>query len=198
MAASDRIRLDEAAITETAQSVATSIAQAAQPGPVPTATTGSPIDAAAAGVAGAVATNVAASSAELAPRSAEGLAKSQAALAEMKATDNTNAADLKTVPEGMHGTEASRGGAGVQAVSAGGDDWFYGDDNIDRAVEPGGAGPGPSVIPGNGVPPELVSYSGGDDEWFYGDDGIDRAVEPGGAGPGPSVFPGSGVPDKLI
>jgi hypothetical protein len=191
MAASDRIRLDEAAITDTAQSVATSIAQAAQPGPAPTATGASPIDAAAAGVAGAVATNVAASSAELAPRSAEGLAKSQAALAEMKATDNTNAADLKTVPEGMRG-------AGVQAVSAGGDDWFYGDDNIDRAVDPGGAGPGPSVIPGNGVPPELVSYSGGDDEWFYGDDGIDRAVEPGGAGPGPSVIPGSGVPDKLI
>jgi len=74
MAASDRIRLDEAAITDTAQSVATSIAQAAQPGPAPTATGASPIDGAAAGVAGAVATNVAASSAELAPRSAEGLA----------------------------------------------------------------------------------------------------------------------------
>ena len=156
MPAADRIRLDEAAITETSQSVATSLAQAAQPGPVPTATGASPIDAAAAGVAGAVATNVTASSAELAPRSAEGLVKSQAALAQMKATDNTNAADLKTVPETMRGTEASRGAAGVQAVSAGGDDWFYGDDNIDRAVDPGGAGPGPSVIPGSGVPESLI------------------------------------------
>jgi hypothetical protein len=36
------------------------------------------------------------------------------------------------------------------------DEWFYGDDNIDRAVEPGGAGPGPSVIPGTGVPDRLI------------------------------------------
>jgi hypothetical protein len=122
MAATDRIRLNEAAITETAQSVATSLAQAAQPAPVPTATGASPIDAAAASVAGAVATNVAASSAQLAPRSAEGLAKSQAALAQMNATDSANAADLKTVPEEMHGTE----------------------------------GPGPSVIPGTGVPDKLI------------------------------------------
>lgn len=157
MAASDRIRLNDAAITETSQSVAASLAQAAQPGPVPVATGASPIDAAAASVAGAVATNVAASSAQLAPRSAEGLAKSQAALAQMKATDNTNAADLKTVPESMHGTEANRGAAGVRAVSAAGDDdWFYGDDNLDRAVDPGGAGPGPSVIPGSGIPPSLI------------------------------------------
>lgn len=199
MAASDRIRLDEAAITDTAQTVATSIAQAAQPGPVPTATGASPIDAAAAGVAGQVATNIAASSAELAPRSAEGLAKSQAALAEMKATDNSGAADLKTVPESMRGTEASRGGGGVQAVA--GDPWEdwenFRDGSEPLPAGPPGAGPGPSVIPGTGVPAQLVSNSVGDD-WFYGDDAIDRAVEPGGAGPGPSVIPGSGVPDSLI
>jgi hypothetical protein len=200
MAATDSIRLNEAAITETAQSVVTSLALAAQPGPVPTASGASPIDAAAASVAGAVATNVAASSAQLAPRSAEGLAKSQAALAQMKATDSANAADLKTVPEEMHGTEANRGAAGVQAVS--GDPWEDCEDFRDGSeplpLGPQGAAPGPKVIPGTGIPPELVSHTSGDDEWFYGDDNIDRTVEPGGAGPGPSVIPGTGVPDKLI
>ena len=98
MAANDRISLEEAAITDTAQSVAASLAQAAQPGPVPTATGASPIDAAAAGVAGAVVAHVAASAADLAPRSAEGLAKSRAALAEMKAQDNANASAINTVP----------------------------------------------------------------------------------------------------
>jgi len=98
MAANDRIRLQEAAITDTAQSIASSLAQAAQPGPVPTATGASPIDSAAASVAGAVVAHVAASAADLAPRSAEGLAKSQAALAAMNAQDNANAAAITTVP----------------------------------------------------------------------------------------------------
>lgn len=98
MAANDRIRLQEAAITETALSIASSLAQAAQPGPVPTATGASPIDGAAASVAGAVVAHVAASAADLAPRSGEGLAKSQAALAEMNAQDNANAAAITTVP----------------------------------------------------------------------------------------------------
>ncbi len=99
MAANDRIRLQEAAITDTAQSIASSLAQAAQPGPVPTATGTSPIDGAAASVAGAVVAHVAASAADLAPRSAEGLAKSQAALAELNAQDNANAAAITTVPD---------------------------------------------------------------------------------------------------
>ena len=101
MAANDRIRLQEAAITETAQSIASSLAQAAQPGPVPTATGASPIDGAVASVAGAVVAHVAASAADLAPRSAEGLAKSQAALAEMNAQDDANAAAITTVPGEM-------------------------------------------------------------------------------------------------
>jgi hypothetical protein len=63
MAANDRVSLQEAAITDTAQSVAASLAQAAEPGPVPVATGASPIDAAATAVAGAVVSNVAASSA---------------------------------------------------------------------------------------------------------------------------------------
>jgi hypothetical protein len=98
MAANDRIRLQEAAITDTAQSVAASLSQAAQPGPLPVATGASPIDGAAATVANAVVTHVAASAADLAPRSAEGLAKSQAALAEMQAQDNANASAITTVP----------------------------------------------------------------------------------------------------
>jgi hypothetical protein len=101
MAANQRISLREAAITDTARSVATSIAQAAKPGPVPTATGVSPIDGAAASVAGAVVANVAASSAELAPRSAEGLAKSEAALAQMKTQDTANASAIKAVPADM-------------------------------------------------------------------------------------------------
>lgn len=98
----DNIKVHEEAITETAQTVATSIAQAAKPGPVPTATGASPIDGAVASVAGAVAANVAASSAQLAPRSAEGLAKSEAALAQLNTQDSANAADIKTVPAEMH------------------------------------------------------------------------------------------------
>jgi hypothetical protein len=137
MAANDRIWLQDAAITETAQSVAASLAQAAQPGPVPVATGASPIDGAAATVASAVVANVAASAADLAPRSAEGLAKSQAALAEMKAQDNANAAAITMVP--------------AELVSYSG-----GEDGIDRLPGPAGAGPEPSVIPGTGVPEELI------------------------------------------
>jgi hypothetical protein len=97
----DNIKVHEEAITETAQTVATSIAQAAKPGPVPTASGASPIDGAAASVAGAVAASIAASSAQLAPRSAEGLAKSEAALAQLKTQDSASAADIKAVPAEM-------------------------------------------------------------------------------------------------
>ena len=85
---------------------------------MPTATGASPVDAAAAGVAGAVVTNVAASSAELAPRSAEGLAKSQAALAQMKAKDAENASRIKTVPEGMQERPPTGGSGAVQPASS--------------------------------------------------------------------------------
>lgn len=116
MADNDRISIHEAAITETAQSVATSIAQAAKPGPVPTATGASPIDAAAATVASAVASNVAASSARLAPRSAEGLAKSQAAVAQMKSQDDANASAIAAVPGNLQAWQADST-AGVQPVA---------------------------------------------------------------------------------
>ena len=65
---------------------------------MPTATGASPIDGAAASVAGAVVARVAAPAADLAPRSAEGLVKSQAALAEVNAQDDANAAAITTVP----------------------------------------------------------------------------------------------------
>ena len=97
----DNIKIQEESVTEAAQTVASSIAQAAQPGPVPTATGASPIDGAAAGVASTVAGHVASSSAQLAPRGAEGLAKSEAALAQMETQDDTSAADIQAVPTGM-------------------------------------------------------------------------------------------------
>jgi hypothetical protein len=198
MAANDRISLQEAAITDTAQSVAASLAQAAQPGPVPAATGASPIDGAAATVVGAVVTNVAASAADLAPRSAEGLAKSQAALTELKAQDDTNASQIQAVPADMQ--PSAGGSAGVKPVA--GDPWEdwenFRDGSEPLPAGPPGAGPGPSVIPGSGVPAQLVSNSVGEDDWFYGEDGIDRLPGPAGAGPGPSVIPGTGVPDELI
>jgi hypothetical protein len=157
MAANDRIRLQAAAITETAQSIASSLAQAAQPGPVPTATGASPIDGAAATVAGAVVAHVAASAAELAPRSAEGLAKSQAALAEMQAQDSTNASAIQAVPADLEGRQAGDA-ARVQPVA--GDPWEdwenFRDGSEPLPTGPAGAGPGPSVIPGSAIPDKLI------------------------------------------
>jgi hypothetical protein len=201
MAANNRVSLEEASITETAHSVAAALARAAQPGPVPTATGASPIDGAAASVAAAVGAHVAASAAELAPRSAEGLAKSEAALAELKAQDATNASEIKAVPADLQATSETRGGsAGVQPVA--GDPWEdwenFRDGSEPEPLGPPGAGPGQSVIPGSGVPAQLVSNSSGGDDWFYGEDGIDRLPGPAGAGPGPSVIPGTGVPEELI
>jgi hypothetical protein len=200
MAVNNRISLNAESITETAQSVASSLAQAAKPGPVATAMGTSPIDGAAATVAEAVAMHVAASAADIAPRSAEGLAKSEAALAELQAQDATNAAEIKAVPADLQAGSEARGEAGVQPVA--GDPWEdwenFRDGSEPEPVGPGGAGPGPSVIPGTGVPAQLVSNSVGGDDWFYGEDGIDRLPGPAGAGPGPSVVPGSGVPEELI
>jgi hypothetical protein len=143
---------------------------------------------------------VAASAADIAPRSAEGLAKSEAALAELQTQDATNASQIQAVPADLQGRSEARGGAGVQPVA--GDPWEdwenFRDGSEPLPAGPSGAGPGPSVIPGSGVPAQLVSDSVGDDHWFYGEDGIDRLPGPIGAGPGPSVLPGSGVPEELI
>jgi hypothetical protein len=199
MAANNRIRLDAESITETSQSVASSLAEAAKPGPVPAAMGTSPIDGAAASVAEAVAMHVAASAAGIAPRSAEGLAKSEAALAELQTQDATNASEIQAVPADLQAGSDARG-AGVQPIA--GDPWEdwenFRDGSEPLPAGPPGAGPGSSVIPGSGVPAQLVSDSVGNDDWFYGEDGIDRLPGPTGAGPGPNVFPGSGVPEGLI
>jgi hypothetical protein len=154
----DNIKIQEGSVTETAQTVATSIAQAAKPGPVPTATGTSPIDGAAASVASAVVGHVASSSAQLAPRSAEGLAKSEAALSQMRTQDDTSAADIKVVPTGMQAHPQTGGTGGVQPL--GGDPWEewenFRDGSEPLPIGPPGAGPGPSVIPGTGVPDESI------------------------------------------
>jgi hypothetical protein len=202
MMAENRISLREAAIIQTAQSVAGLLEQAAQPGPVPAATGASPIDAAAATVAATVAAHVASSSAELAPRGPEGLAKAQAAVAEMKTADETNAGEIKSVPETMQGSDAARGG--VQAVSTPGDpdfDWNdFRDGSEPLPLGPQGAAPGPSVVPGTGVPASLVSYTSSEPfDWNDFRDGSEPLpLGPQGAAPGPSVIPGTGVPDSLI
>lgn len=100
------ISLRPSEIEQTAQSVAATLAQAARPGPVPAAAGGSPVDAAASAVAGAVVRNVAAASAELGPKSAEGLALSRAALAQAHVHDTDNAARIKTVPDDMGASPA--------------------------------------------------------------------------------------------
>lgn len=147
-------------IRQTGETAGSQIAQASQPGPVPTAGAGSVIDGAAATVAGAVIKNVAASSAELAPQSAEIVAKSEAAAAQFQARDAANAAKIKESSAGMREHPPAGGGAGVAqaaSVTGGGDDWFEGDDVIQPLPSgPAGAGSGPGVVPGSGVPDELI------------------------------------------
>ncbi|GAT07601.1 DUF4226 domain-containing protein [Mycolicibacterium novocastrense] len=61
--------------------------------------------------------------------------------------------------------------------AAGDDDWFEGDDNIDRGPAPIEAGPGPGVIPGSGIPAQLISN------------------RTGGGGELPQDFPMPSLPD---
>jgi hypothetical protein len=151
------IEIPTAKVTAAGESVAAQIAMSARPAPVPPATGGSPIDGAAAAVAGAIIAKVAASSADLAPESAEFLAKTETAVAELNAKDGENASKIKAVPEGMH-EQAGAGGAGaVQPASSGLDDWEnFSEGSFELPGGPAGAGPGPSVIPGTGVPDELI------------------------------------------
>jgi hypothetical protein len=97
----DRIDVPPGRIEAAAQTVASNLAQAARVGPVPRAGTGSVVDGAAAAVSGAVIKNVAASSADLAPKSAEVLAFTRAALTGAQTKDGQNAGRIKSVPEGM-------------------------------------------------------------------------------------------------
>jgi len=190
-------------IRQTGEAVAAQIAQASRPGPVPTAGAGSAIDGAAATVAGAVIKNVAAASAELAPQSAEIAAKSEAAATQFQAKDAQNAAKIKESAAGVQERPPASGGGGVRAASlaGGGEDWFEGDDNIDRSPAPIGTGSGPGVIAGSGVPAELMSAGDGWDDWYDSEEDLVVPVlptGPSGAGPGPGVIPGSGVPPGLV
>ena len=136
------IEVPTAAVTQTAQSVAASIAHAARPGPVPRPGAGTAIDAAAAAASSAVIKNVAASSAELAPKSAEVVAKADSAVAQFKETDAQEAARLKEVPANMQELPPSGRGAGVQALAgAGPDDWFEATTGLCRAQHRGGTRP---------------------------------------------------------
>jgi hypothetical protein len=159
----DKIDLNPPGVTQAAQSIAASLTRAAQPGPLPVATGASPIDGAAASVAGGVAAKVAASAADIARRSADGLANTQAAMTEAQAQDEKNAAGIKEVPADMVQGNRPPGGGGsaAQAVMAGRGQWDPWDDDDEEPLPvlptgPAGAGPGPGVIPGTGVPPELI------------------------------------------
>jgi hypothetical protein len=105
------IQVQPSDVQSEAQTAAGAVAQAAQPGPVPVPGAGSPIDEAAAGVAGAVAKNVAESSAKLAPESAAILAHAEEALAKMQGQEARNAENVSAVPAGLTQQEALSPGA---------------------------------------------------------------------------------------
>ncbi|KUI36225.1 hypothetical protein [Mycobacterium sp. GA-2829] len=196
------ITLNQEQILSTAQSVAASITQAAQPGQAPIATGTSPIDAAAAAVAGAVEANIASSSAQLAPRGPDGLAKAQTALAQLKAQDEANAERIRAVPADLQRAESPTGGASAVQATSGpgwidpnlGDDYdkFDRDPVVELPSGPAGAGPGPNVV--GGLAPISHRTDPGDMEWELDEWGAPMPVwpttiDPGGAGPGPNVGP---------
>jgi hypothetical protein len=201
----DKITLYTNEVRETAQTISTALTKAAQPGPVPLATGASPIDAAAAAVAGGVAGKVAASHADIAPRAADGLTKTQSAMTGAETQDEQNAQQIEAVPAGMT--------AGMQPAGVPGQwDPFDDDDDIIKEpipVIPNEAGPGPGAgprIPDSVIRPvDMITPAaeGVPGQWdpFDDDDDIIKEpipVIPNEAGPGPSVIPGTGVPSSLI
>ena len=95
----ESVKVNPGEIEQTAQGVAGALAQAAQPGPVPTATGTSPIDVAALAASGTVISFVAGASADLAPRGGEVLGAADSALAGLQAADSNNATELQGVGE---------------------------------------------------------------------------------------------------
>jgi hypothetical protein len=95
----ESVKVNPGEVEQTAQAVAGALAQAAQPGPVPTATGTSPIDGAALAASGTVISFVAGASADLAPRGAEVLGAADSALAGLGAADSDNATELQGVGE---------------------------------------------------------------------------------------------------
>lgn len=111
-----QIEVLPAAVTGTAESIAAEVTRAAQPGPAPTPGAGSVIDVAAAGVAAAVATNVAQASATLAPEPVKGVQKAQTAVTEFGAQDSESATDIRSVAQGVQAMPPP-GGGGQPATS---------------------------------------------------------------------------------
>ncbi|MDG4667969.1 hypothetical protein [Mycobacterium sp. 236(2023)] len=175
----DNIRQRAADLTAAAQAQAASITEAAKPGPIPPAAGGSPIDGAAAVIAGTVASKVAASVAEIAPRAPRGLAATESAVQQMAVTDAEEAAKIKAVPESLQAQQAA------SAAGRGG-----GVPNADRPISPAGAGEVQAANFSPAPPPE-GPWGLDDDEWELNEWGSPQPIwpvqDPGGAGPGPSV-----------
>lgn len=93
------VKIEPSEVQQTAQGVATALGQAAEPGPVPAATGTSPIDLAAGAAATTVIGQVAAGSADLAPRGGEVLGAAATAVAGLQSADGANTADLSAVGE---------------------------------------------------------------------------------------------------
>jgi hypothetical protein len=115
------IKVAPADVQEKAQTVATTLEQAAQPGPIPVAVAGSPIDTALAAVATAVADAVADASGEMQPRATMGLAESTQALQQLQGQDAANAGQVAQVPEGQVQQAALSSGGAPAAANPGGD-----------------------------------------------------------------------------
>src|ERR1700758_1655842 len=93
------VEVNPGEVEQIAQGVAGALAQAAQPGQVPTATGTSPIDGAAFAASGTVISFVASASADLAPRGAEVLGAADSAVAGLQAADSKNTATFQAVGE---------------------------------------------------------------------------------------------------
>jgi hypothetical protein len=91
------VKINPGEVEQTAQGVAGTLAQAAKPGPVPTAMGASPIDGAALAASGTVISFVASASADLAPRGAEVIGAADTAVARLQAADTQNTTELRGV-----------------------------------------------------------------------------------------------------
>jgi hypothetical protein len=111
----DKVDIDPERVRQAALTVAMTLARAAAPATgLPIATGLSPADAAAAGLAAAIAAQVATSSAELAPKGPVGQAQAEAAVGGFESTDAANTASLAGVD-----AQATVGGAAAAAPGGG-------------------------------------------------------------------------------
>jgi hypothetical protein len=113
------IKVAPADVQDKAQTVAGALQRAAQPGPVPVAGAGSPIDTALEAVATAVANAVAGSTGTLLPRATMALAQSTEAVQQLQGQDAENAQQVAQVPGGL-APQAPSSGAGAPAAAPAG------------------------------------------------------------------------------